>query len=316
MYRMILVPVDGSPNAERALPYALTLARETGARLLVARAVPPSHVDASGHFGTRLKAMSDAEAYLDGLFPEPRVTSFVSTVAYFDEPARMIVEEVERRHVGLVVVATHRRAGRGAWLYGSVADQVFRHVSVPVLVLPPKCSTTWDGRLESRILVPLDGSRLSEVVLRPAIELADALHGGLLLTRVAGADAHHHISELEDTLGVPRHFVDAGRATRYLDATAATLRPMVSAINARVVDGDNVSESILTVARESDAAAIALSTHGWSGLAHRLMGSVASGLVARANVPLLLVRPTAMRKDSPITSEQTSDLEADNAVRT
>jgi nucleotide-binding universal stress UspA family protein len=316
MYRLILVPVDGSPNAERALPYALTLAKATGARLLVARVVPPSHVNASGRLGTRVKAMSDAEAYLDGLFPEPRVYPVVSTVAYFDEPARMIVQEVERRSVDLVVIATHRRAGRGAWLYGSVADRVFRHLHVPVVVLPPECSTAWDGRPRPRILVSLDGSRVAEAALRPAVDLANVLRAGLVLTRVVHPDVPRRISELNDTTALLRDRADTANASSYLEATGATLRPTGPAITARVFAGDDVSESILTVARESDVDAIALSTHGWGGFAHRLMGSIASSLVARANVPLLLVRPTTLRQSSPIDSGHTDELEAENAPHT
>jgi nucleotide-binding universal stress UspA family protein len=242
--------------------------------------------------------MSNAESYLGGLFPEPRTSPLVSTVAFFDEPARMIVEEVERRSVDLVVMATHRRAGRGAWLYGSVADQVFRHVHVPVIVLPPDCVPHWENRPDSRILVPLDGSRVAEEVLRPAIELARALHAGIVLARVVEADT--------ETAG----------AMSYLEATAAALRSDDLSLTPRVVVGGNVSESILTVARESDVDAIALSTHGWGGLAHRLMGGVASGLVKRANVPLMLVRPTAMRKTSPHDSGLNDCLEAANAART
>jgi nucleotide-binding universal stress UspA family protein len=153
MYARILVPLDGSPRAEHALPHAERLLA-SGGQLVLLRVVPSLEPDAvvplsaeiefaATHGGealarhahdaaTRPRAL--AEAYLASV--AARVAPRDATVAcriVEGHPVERIVEAA--RQVDLVVVTTHGRTGLAHLLLGSTAERVVRHAPVPVLVV-------------------------------------------------------------------------------------------------------------------------------------------------------------------------------------
>jgi len=79
------------------------------------------------------------------------------------------------------------------------------------------------------------------------------------------------------------------------EAIAAKLRADGFTVTTRVEFG-SPNEYIVDVAREMKADLIAMSTHGSGGVSRVLMGSVATGVVQRANTPVLIVRPTEVRE--------------------
>jgi nucleotide-binding universal stress UspA family protein len=139
------------------------------------------------------------------------------------------------------------------------------------------------------IVVPLDGSKLSEAVLPAAKAFAQARHGQLLLTRVAPSLSIKEVmppDEMEELM--TRYRQDC---QDYLDAMAAPLRSEGFVVDTRLAGGDQPAEMILEVADVAHADMIAMSTHGRSGLQRLMIGSVADKIVHHANVPVLLVRP-------------------------
>src|ERR1051326_3917222 len=92
----------------------------------------------------------------------------VETTIPWGEPTDEILEQVRSARADLVVMATHGRSGLGRWLYGSVADEVLRRASVPIFLVPPGSYEPWSADRAPRILVPLDGSQLSQAALGPA----------------------------------------------------------------------------------------------------------------------------------------------------
>src|SRR6185437_5734668 len=160
MYRTILVPLDGSNLAERALPYARVLAVASGAKLVLLRALEPSSISGPPVAEDGDKPMADAEAYLAGLFPGPNEASPVVTSVFRGDPGETILEEIRSRDVDLVVMSTHGRSGLSRAIYGSVAERVCHDATVPVLLVPAACEHTWPRDRRLKILVPLDGSTL------------------------------------------------------------------------------------------------------------------------------------------------------------
>ncbi len=100
MYRTILVPLDGSSLAERALPYARAVAWAGRAHLILLQAVEPTPL-AAGEPGNRAKALADAEAYLAGLFPGPSPASPVTVSVSVGDAGAAILEETRSRGVAL-----------------------------------------------------------------------------------------------------------------------------------------------------------------------------------------------------------------------
>src|SRR5687767_11838173 len=126
-YRRILVPLDGSSLAERALPCACRLAEQHGAELVLVRCVETGVqiVAAAQH-----SAIGAAQMYLEEVAGRLALRRPVLTAVYYGEAVEGILEEIRLRGPDLVVMATHGRTGLRVVL-GSVADAVARRSPVP-----------------------------------------------------------------------------------------------------------------------------------------------------------------------------------------
>jgi nucleotide-binding universal stress UspA family protein len=140
--RRILVPLDGSALAERALIPAQYLAQAFNAEVLLFRVQEPSAYGqgepAAGvyaaAFDDSLRAM--VEEYLTEKTQEMRSRDMrVSWETQFGMPADGILDVAQKRAVNLVVMSTHGRSGVGRWIMGSVADRVLRASRIPVLLI-------------------------------------------------------------------------------------------------------------------------------------------------------------------------------------
>jgi nucleotide-binding universal stress UspA family protein len=289
-YRTILVALDGSPLAERALPFARAVARGAGARLVLVRAVPPATVaPAPGSAG------DEAAAYLERIALLVTGHGAVEVAVPAGEPAAAILAHGRARGADLLVLATHGRSGLGRWLYGSVADAVLRHAETPVLLVPATCTAAWQGAGAGRVVVPLDGSHEALTAIAPARALAAALGSRMLLLRVVEPPSGAlYRQPIRGQLFQPE--VALAGARRYLRGVAATLLPGAEGVDVRAAAGP-AAATIAAVAREADAGVVAMATHGRGGVARAALGSVATETVHRATVPLLLVR--AVRRPAP-----------------
>lgn len=273
----ILLPLDGSPLAERALPYAERLARATDAHIVAVRAVsPPVPAD----------LLSEAESYLKGVASRLRDQGLsVETAASAGAPADVILQQARERSVGMIILSSHGRSGVGRWIYGSVADQVLRQTPVPVLLTAHTDAVPWRPERPLRLLVPLDGSVLGETALDAARELANQLPTEIVLVRIVEPLFY----DLAYSPPIdPSPELEAARI--YLDQVAQRLGADGSTVTVRVEFGQAIS-TIAQVAMDVQAGLIVMATHGRSGIARFVMGSVATGVLQRAGVPLLLVRP-------------------------
>src|SRR5919201_1177493 len=293
MLRTILVPLDGSPLAEYALPYAERLADACSARLVLTRVLP---VYSSEPPQENLTSADEAWAYLERIAARLRAHGrHVETSAVWGEPVEMILERVRATRADLVVMATHGRSGAGRWLYGSVADQVLRRALVPVLTVPPHAGGVWPAERPPKILLALDGSKLAEAALEPVAELAASLGSPLVLVQVIAfppfalyADDGAYLAAFDCDAAI------AG-AQEYLAGVAARLQHAIGEVHVRAVLGQPAAE-IAEIARKEGADLIAMATHGRSGLARLVLGSVATATLRRTTVPLLLIRPPSLRE--------------------
>jgi nucleotide-binding universal stress UspA family protein len=292
----ILVPLDGGPTGEAALPYAAAIARRTGGNLVLVRA---AHAPALSTDQSRAQAVAvnRAETYVraqaaqlidQGLAVEAGVP--------YGAASYWIVEEVALRNADLVVMATHDRSGADRWLHGSVAEGVVGHAPVPVLLIRAGANQHVE-RLELPhpvLLVPLDGSELAEAALPAASRLAAALGGTLVLMSVVPPPGHLVHAE---GVGVPISEQESDRlrtdAEEYLAATAGRLgNELVTSTRVRL--GDTVTE-IAELTEELQVAAVVMATHGRTGVSRVLFGSIAGRVIHIGQAPVVLVRPATMR---------------------
>jgi len=135
------------------------------------------------------------------------------------------------------------------------------------------------------ILVPLDGSRLAEAALEPALELLkDSPGATLVLLRAVEATTLPGADPVDAQVAVVRE------AESYLESIAARLaRQGVSSVKTSVWYGPP-APSIVGAAQARRASIIVMSTHGRSGLGRLILGSVAESVVRGTRTPILLVR--------------------------
>jgi nucleotide-binding universal stress UspA family protein len=312
MYRNILVPLDGSPLAERALTAASGLATVLHGRVILIWVVPDGHTTTEAGKLPEAVTTSEIEAYL-AMAAKRFAPAPVETVVAGGDPAQTILAQISERDVDLVVMATHGRSGIGRWIYGSVADEVMRQSSVPVLLVSATSpERAWPKGRAPRILVTLDYSQLSEAVLEAAADLAKTIHGELLLFSVTPlmvvADGYGQVYLPYD---VDQDLIDR---RHYLEETAAKLRQRGLSVTTRAEFG-TPNTLIVDVAREEDVDLIAIATHGSGGVTRVLMGSVATGVVQRATAPVLIVRPAEVREKESSDMSQESESRAQIVAR-
>ncbi len=300
----VVISLDGSPFAEAALPVAVRLAREAGARLTLLRvhelATVFGPIEGAPMVGVpdQEQVREDERAYLTG------VARSLGTVGGHAVASRLIegvvgdalVEELDRIRPDVFVMSTHGRGALArAWL-GSVADHVIRRTIAPVLLVRPKDGKPVlpDEAPFDRCLVPLDQSVASEAILAPLVPFALVTQAHVTLLHVN-----------EPSLGIagsmppyPIVFSDEEMAARqavserYLEQVAERLRSQGLRVATKCVIGVSAVPSILD---ELDTGAydfVAMTTQGATGFRRLLLGSVAGEIIRGAGVPVLMARPT------------------------
>jgi nucleotide-binding universal stress UspA family protein len=144
MYQRIVVPLDGSELAEKALPEAEQMARLTGGTVHLVRVVDLVQLPWYDNFATAIDygtvqaAISGDENAAATYLREVSARLTEAGITTSVETCRGLVprEIVAATKPGdLIVMASHGRSGVTRWLLGSVAEEVLRHASVPVLLV-------------------------------------------------------------------------------------------------------------------------------------------------------------------------------------
>ncbi len=314
MYRNILVPLDGSPFGEHALPLALGLARRAGAAVQLVHVAAPvemaftesvfvTEADLAGRIEARLRE------YLDGVVRRSEAAADVRVTPVLLKGD--VTEQIRRRAAelpaDLVVMTTHGRGPLGRFWLGSVADELLRRLAVPLLLVRPH-----EGEPDlavapplEHLLVPLDGSPLAEQVLEPAVALGRLTGADYTLLRalkpvlavapgpgVAGLTLEDKAQGLlERTRAVHRQL--CRDAQDYLDRVTGGLEARGLRVRTRLPVEEQPAVAILNEAVPPGIDAVALETHGRRGLSRLLLGSVADKVIRGAAVPVLVHRPAA-----------------------
>ena len=316
MFQHILVPLDGSGRAERAIPVAACIAHAMGGSLLFVRVVtqPGDSLYMVEPFvwPQEVAAPTDytPSEYLETIARMPELHGIpVQTRVLTGTPAQQILSCIEAQAIDLVILSSRGETGLKRWAFGSVAQKVLRHSTAPVLILHesagPLSNQHPDGRRPVRVLVTLDGSALAETALFPAAVLSAALSepekGSLHLVRVLPLPEPTSIAE---ALSGARQ-LDLSAAQMSLQGTEQALRDALQgegdlSLHTSVVVHADVAEAIIRAAEEGVQATaeaeareacdvIALATHGRSGPTRWALGSIAERVLDGTRLPLLVV---------------------------
>jgi nucleotide-binding universal stress UspA family protein len=319
MFQHILVPLDGSPRAEQALPTAARIARASGGTITLLRVVShPIEVYLSPpEFFSHMKriqgtSVARAREYLERIASSDDLKGIkVRTDVLTGQVAKTILMFTEIQLIDLVVMCSHSADEHRRWPIGSVAHKIALHCRVPVLVLreghavPPLPQETmeyWPG-----MLVTLDGSPQAEAVLQPAVLLCASLaapaQGAIHLLHVL-RPLRVEDDEYEAVIaGINKQMI--AEAKTYLHTVRQRLQEMDIAklnlkITSSVVVDPDVAATIIEVAENGaftenthglrSCDMVAMATHGRSGPSRWVVGSVTERVLNASNLPLLIVR--------------------------
>jgi nucleotide-binding universal stress UspA family protein len=278
----VMVPLDGSPAAEVALPWAALIAKRTNGtvRLVGVHAPPAVLLDGETMVGSIVpdNAIREREA---GYFADVQARVQAMGVAVSADlldggVVSSLADYARRGKPDWIVMLTHGRGAIARFLLGETATEFVRESPCPVLLVHPA-----EGPINfsvspeiKHILIPLDGSELAERMIEPAAALAKAIGADVTFLTVLAA-----IPEM-----VP------AKAEQYLEKHSDRLRAQSIRVSSKVVPHGDAADVI--VAKSADPGTIiALATHGRGGLSKLVWGSVTQEVVRHATAPVLVFKP-------------------------
>jgi nucleotide-binding universal stress UspA family protein len=301
MFNRILVPLDGSPLSERALPPALALARQPDTDVILAR-VPATAGSQEPPTGRSLEvARREIRHYLDDLRQAQSPDVKLTTLMPEGDIASAIVDTAAAEQIDLIVMSTHGHSSLTRWVLGSVTERVLRNAPCPVLAV--RAPATGASVLFPKIVITLDGSELSERALAPGLELAQRLNADVTLLRcVPNVDIDGALDEVERGLSRRRQQDLIDDAAAYLAARSVSYAQSGLEIKTEVRVGpaaDNIYEFVEAYGTDL----IVMATHGRTGLQRWVYGSVTEKVLHSVNTSLLVFRPVRAARWSMRSSE-------------
>jgi nucleotide-binding universal stress UspA family protein len=324
MFQRILVPLDGSLLAERALPIAAHIARASGGAIVLLRVVEPpvayetyTLVQKSGAEDiaeTITDYTDEAADYLHSLVHAEVLQDIpVTTAEVVGSADQAILDYITASRPDLIVICSHGYSGFKRWALGSVAEKVIHHAEIPVLLVRLNGPTLYDPEREHplRILATVDGSAMSEAVLGPVTQLMEAL--------APPSQCQLHLLQVVDTTSISRNRgykenVEAEeieqvkqQAMAYLARIADRVRSLTPveykfSITYSVNTAQDIATAIISSAERLEGTEnilttegydlIAMATHGRSAMTRWLMGSVTGRALHGTRLPMLIVRST------------------------
>jgi nucleotide-binding universal stress UspA family protein len=297
MFNRILVPLDGSELAERALEPALKIGRRQKGEVILLRVPVYKHVMVPstagyGHFlpdQSFEEQKAGDEAYLKEVQRtrvHPDVT--IRTKMVGGDVAGVIVDTAVDEEVDLIVMTTHGYSGFTRWMLGSVTERILRGSPCPVLVIR-------HGEALSNAVITLDGSQLAEAALEPGLEIARLFDSHLTLLRV---DQGEKLSSVDlgllemagSGLGKEAAQVEGDQVKLYLQNVANEYGSPEKEIEIAITTGSS-AQGILEFAEPRPIDLIIMATHGHTGLRRWVYGSVTEKVMRNADCAMLIVRP-------------------------
>ena len=297
MLRLIVIPLDGSPFSEQALPLATRIAERQRAELELVHAyetIVPYLTQGAPPFDPALdmELLEDRRAYIESVatWLQASTSAKVSaTVVSGVEVVGTLAEHLAERGADLVVMATHGRGGLSRVWVGSVATDLVRQSDTQVLLVRPSEAGSreikaWPFR---HALVPLDGTVADDEAIDDAIAVAGDAGVEFLLLHVVVPVVN--IAEPAETALLTETALESAM-TQYLDEVANRIRARGFPVTTRVVADPSPAHAILEVANERGVDFIAMETHARKGLTRLLLGSVTDKVIRASRVPVLVHR--------------------------
>ena len=287
IYSRVLVPLDGSTTAEFAIRFGADLASKHNAELvlLYLEYLPVQPVGTAEGVEESGKPAEEISAYLADVRKEIRAAGIpvAEDVIKSRDLSGALLKYLDNERISILVMSTQGRQPMTRWLFGSNVEKALNSLPVPVLLVRP---------LYQHIVVPMDGSGWSESALPRAIELARIHDAELVLLHVYQSKAGDYAGQW--ALAGQQQIADQAYDEMQAQLVAIRNRLRAEGLKARevLVRSNNPAQAISEFVESEDGISmVVMTTHGRTGLARWLVGSVAQQVLKTARCPVTLVRP-------------------------
>ena len=292
-FNKIICPVDFSRYSHLALRYAIALARENQAELIVCHAIPDlspaSHYLEGDYLGTVTHVLaSNASSKLNDFVQEVDRRFLAQLKVESGNPAQLVLDLSVRSGADLIVMGTHGHGGYDRLLVGSVTNKVLHKTTIPVLVVcRPTHHFIKEGREHPveirRILCAVDFEPENQQVVKTALMIARRYHSELRF--------FHVTDESEDVLRKMHQVIETEESSNItVDFSCRTGIPATQII--REIEDDGID-------------LLVMGHHTRQLSEELLLGSVAKKVIATAQCPVLVVRTTKSPALSAASVEKT-----------
>lgn len=300
MYTELLVPLDGSPLADAAIPHAAEIARRLlGGLHLVRVFTPMSTLGAPPEAAALIpdpawndRMEADARSWLERRAEAVRVATGLAVTHELRVGGAVdeIVAAANERRARAIVCSTHGLGGWALRWLGSVTDGVIRHAACPVLAMSED-AVARDPDVNGLLLLH-DGSDISDAMVPHAAWLARTFGASIDILRVVAppwvGDTFTTVGEAgNDPFGIDAF---AEEAKTEVERVAMRLRADGLRVTSNVVVNVSPARAILEHAERTNPDVIALATYG-RGLSRLFLGSVADKVLRSGARPMLCFRP-------------------------
>jgi len=264
----LMVATDGSKYSESAIREAISLAKICSSNLIAVSVVKtnlefdsvlPQFVEKAEQEAIKHLESVKAQATKEGV-------NCITVVSLSEEPYEDIVRHASKNNADMIIMGTHGKTEMKRLMMGSVTAMVIGHAPCNVLVLP------LNAKVECKnVLIATDGSKFSEAAASAALGIAKRCGSSLIVISVASSD--EEIASAKDNVN---------------KVSEAAKKEGVKTTS--VVTKGKPYEAILETSKQKKADFIVVGSHGRTGLARLLMGSVTERVIGHAEVAVLVVK--------------------------
>jgi nucleotide-binding universal stress UspA family protein len=332
MFNRILVPLDGSPLAEGAIPHAELFARIFGGSIVLLLVLEPTSYHENPKAVDPLNwqiRKDEADMYMQGIAERIRINLGEKPLQGAEEKSRVeyairegkiaenIVDFAHNENIDLLIISTHGSSGLSRWNISSITQKVINLIYLPVLVIRSYMQSNSEEKINyyRRILLPLDGSRRAESSLSAGIELASAevtsdnkpdtvsAKPKLILAAV--------IRPPELPITEPFPLEISQLSEQLLNICHQTVLSYLNEMKERmpiecdtfVVESTGVATAIHEMAEQEDVDMVILCAHGYSGKINWPYGTVARNYLEHGTKPVLIIQDVPLSQVRPTTAQ-------------
>ena len=329
MFKRILVPLDGSTFAERAISHAEQFAKIFGANIVLLRVLDVSSPQESAAAIDPLKwqiRKTDAELYLKEIAEkiQNRLTkTSEERVQYAIREGRVaenIVNFAHSENIDLVVICTHGMGGLSRWNISSVTHKVISLIYLPVLIvraysdIDPKPAI----RNYQRILIPVDSSRRAECVFSTGIAIREGQ-----ATLQSKTDQDNELSPITKIvlvsiikppeLPIPEPYSDEIKKLQdeFLQVSRKAIKNYLDTMKKHfsencetfLLENQSVPSAIQDLAEKENIDLILMSAHGYGGQFNYPYGSIVRHTIEHGSIPTLIIQDIPLSQVKPTSAE-------------